>query len=220
MLLVSDADSPFPSNPQSLLVVCSNYSPVLRLFHSLFPFRNCRSLFTPVIVDLFISVVMRFSLYSLAALPLAAQALEFIDDNSFVEQAGLVRFPLSANRHTPNKNHKRQKQTDVTNRKTGYFYTIDIDIGSPPQKVAVNFDTGSAELWINPNCDRSGDVDYCKSFGAFGKSSSFVDLNRNSTLSYGAGSAKVEYGYDYVTVGCKSLRQPCAPACIPMQTLL
>ncbi|KAJ2969629.1 hypothetical protein NQ176_g8564 [Zarea fungicola] len=144
---------------------------------------------------------MRSTLLSVAALPLVAPALAFLDENLFVEQAGLVRFPLTGNEKALNKHLRRQQQTGLDNRQTGFFYTIDIQIGTPPQTVAVNFDTGSSELWVNPNCAKAADPAYCKTFGAFGTSSSWVDLHQNNTLRYGRGYADIEYGYDYVTVG-------------------
>lgn len=149
---------------------------------------------------------MRSTILSAAALPLAASALQYLDENKFVEQAGIVKFPLEGNKDALDKHMKRQQATGLDNRKTGYFYTIDLQIGTPPQLVAVNFDTGSSELWVNPNCDRSADPTFCKSFGAFGQSSSWTSLNQNTTLKYGRGHADIAYGYDYVTVGCEYKR--------------
>ncbi|OAA72543.1 Peptidase A1 [Cordyceps fumosorosea ARSEF 2679] len=147
---------------------------------------------------------MRSTLLSAAALPLAAHAL---DINNFFEGPGIVRFPLTGNPDALDKHMRRQFEAGLRNRQTGFFYTIDLQIGTPPQTVAVNFDTGSSELWVNPNCARSSDEAYCKTFGAFGKSSSFVSTNQNATLKYGRGHADVEYGYDYVTVGTSKINQ-------------
>ena len=144
---------------------------------------------------------MRSTLLSVAALPLAAHALDL--DNKFYEGPGVVRFPLTGNKDALDRHLRRQSEAGLDNRKTGFFYTIDLEIGSPPQTVAVNFDTGSSELWVNPNCAKSSDEAYCKTFGAFGKSTSFTSLNQNTTLKYGRGHADIEYGYDYVTVGSK-----------------
>ncbi|CEJ80779.1 hypothetical protein VHEMI00944 [[Torrubiella] hemipterigena] len=165
---------------------------------------------------------MRFSLLSLAALPLAAQALEFLDDtldilndnvgdildqNTFVEQDGLLKFPITVAKGAISKHHKRQATADLANRQTGFFYTIELIMGTPGRPVNVNFDTGSAELWVNPNCAKAQDPDYCRSFGLFGESSSFKDLEQNNTLKYGRGDANIEYGYDFVTVGSAKINQ-------------
>ncbi|KAK8145292.1 hypothetical protein G3M48_004650 [Beauveria asiatica] len=150
---------------------------------------------------------MRSTLLSAALLPLAACALESVDENNFFEGPGVVRFPLAGNKEALDKHLRRQSEASLTNRQTGFFYTIDLEIGTPPQTVAVNFDTGSSELWVNPNCAKSSDEAYCKTFGAFGKSASFTSLNQNATLKYGRGHADVEYGYDYVTVGTSKINQ-------------
>ncbi|KAM3510681.1 hypothetical protein MY11210_005662 [Beauveria gryllotalpidicola] len=150
---------------------------------------------------------MRSTLLSAAVLALAACALGFVDDNNFFEGPGVVRFPLAGNKQALDKHLRRQFEAGLANRQTGFFYTIDLEIGTPPQTVAVNFDTGSSELWVNPNCAKSSDEAYCKTFGAFGKSASFTSLNQNATLKYGRGHADVEYGYDYVTVGTSKINQ-------------
>ncbi len=153
---------------------------------------------------------MRSSLLSAAAaLPLAAHALDL--DNKFYEGPSVVRFPLSGNKDALDRHMRRQSEAGLDNRKTGFFYTIDLEIGTPPQTVAVNFDTGSSELWVNPNCAKASDEAYCKTFGAFGKSASWTSLNQNTTLKYGRGHADIEYGYDYVTVGSKFDLHPIDP---------
>lgn len=131
------------------------------------------------------------------------QTVKHLDENKFFEGPGIAKFPIAVNKEALDKHMRRQAEAGLSNRKTGFFYTIDIQIGSPPQTVAVNFDTGSSELWVNPNCAKSSDEAYCKTFGAFGKSSSWTGMGTNATLKYGRGHADIEYGYDYVQIGCK-----------------
>ncbi|KAJ3495010.1 hypothetical protein NLG97_g3703 [Lecanicillium saksenae] len=129
------------------------------------------------------------------------------ESTKFDLRKDIVQFPLTTNEHARKEHIRRQLETGLENRKTGFFYTIDIEIGTPAQKVAVNLDTGSSELWVNPNCDRASDPAYCKSFGAMGVSSTWVDTNETSHLKYGRGSADIKYGYDYVTIGTSKLNQ-------------
>lgn len=147
--------------------------------------------------------VMRLSFFTAAAAPLAVLAME-APASGFFEAPGLVRFPISAHRGAGLNLVKRQEQIPLANQETGYYYTIDIDVGTPPQRVTVFFDTGSGELWVNPNCSTAANTSLCNSFGRFDESSSFVDLNLTNILRYGGQRfAIIRYGYDFVTVGCK-----------------
>lgn len=142
--------------------------------------------------------------------PAMDSALDFsdiFDDNSFVEQPGMLRFPVNVARGATSKHYRRQVQTGLASQQTGYFYTIQLTMGTPGRAVSVNFDTGSSELWVNPNCANSFDPSFCKSFGQFGESSSFKDLGHNNTLRYAVGNASIEYGYDFVTVGSAKINQ-------------
>lgn len=40
----------------------------------------------------------------------------------------------------------------------GYFYATDLEIGTPPQKITVLLDTGSNELWVNPDCEQASSI--------------------------------------------------------------
>ncbi|KAJ6781161.1 hypothetical protein PWT90_07872 [Aphanocladium album] len=137
----------------------------------------------------------------------AKPAQKILEATKFHLQKDLVVFPVQTNEHARNEHMRRQAEAGLENRKTGFFYTIDIEIGTPPQTVAVNFDTGSSELWVNPNCAKSSDEAYCKTFGALGNSSTWVDTNQSGTLKYGRGHADIKYGYDYVTIGTSKLNQ-------------
>ncbi|PHH63393.1 hypothetical protein CDD81_5994 [Ophiocordyceps australis] len=149
-------------------------------------------------------------LLSLAALPLVAQG--FVGSSAqdgIIQRPGLVRFPLAVSQGGPSKSRlrKRQGQSDLTAQKHGFFYSIQIHMGTPPQPVSVNFDTGSDELWVNPVCSKSTDPAFCQSFGRFNGSQTFVDLKRNGSIQYGTGFAELEYGYDFVQIGSARVSQ-------------
>lgn len=146
---------------------------------------------------------MRSTLYGLAALPLAAHALEFIDD-TVAQQNGIMRYTLTTSKGATSKHlHRRQDSADLLSQQTGYFYSIQLEIGTPPQAVSVNFDTGSSELWVNPVCSKATDPAFCKTFGQYNASTTFVDAKAPGGIKYGTGFVDFNYGYDYVQLGCK-----------------
>lgn len=101
---------------------------------------------------------------------------------------------------------KRQDATPLENQQTGTSYTIDVEIGTPPQRLTLILDTGSSELWVNPTCATSGQPDYCESFSQFDytSSSTINDTGYSNMLAYGKGNVTIEYVTDVVSIGCKS----------------
>ncbi|KAG6079976.1 hypothetical protein E4U33_008052 [Claviceps sp. LM78 group G4] len=148
------------------------------------------------------------SLLSLAVLPLVAQAIRFPMDNKMRQEPGMLRYPITVNSGAPSKHiHRRQQDVAVHAQQGGFFYSIELQVGTPPQPVSVNFDTGSAELWINPVCSKSTDPATCQSYGRFNGSQTYVDTNITNRINYGTGFAQLEYGYDYVQIGSARLSQ-------------
>ncbi|KAH8907615.1 acid protease [Coniochaeta sp. PMI_546] len=98
---------------------------------------------------------------------------------------------------------KRQDAVGLANRNDGTLYTIDIELGTPPQPITVIIDTGSSDLWVNPICETSGQPDFCTSFPQFdySASSTISDTGYADILSYGKGNVTVEYVSDVVTIG-------------------
>ncbi|KAI2467318.1 acid protease [Annulohypoxylon bovei var. microspora] len=81
-----------------------------------------------------------------------------------------------------------------------YFAEMTIGTGDNPQSVSVLLDTGSFEMWVNPNCSASNVKDYCEAFGHYDPtlSPTAKNLNTNFGIQYGQGSASGIYYTDDV----------------------
>ncbi|POS77900.1 eukaryotic aspartyl protease [Diaporthe helianthi] len=107
--------------------------------------------------------------------------------------------------HSTNKNvfSKRAVEVQLANRSDVAYYA-QLNIGSPPQPVYVQLDTGSFELWVNPTCSvlDPSDQEFCNAVGFYDttKSSTAVDMQINKTLNYGIGSANITYFKDSIAL--------------------
>ncbi|KAK7973979.1 hypothetical protein PG989_015827 [Apiospora arundinis] len=84
-------------------------------------------------------------------------------------------------------------------------YLIELSIGTPGQPVKVAIDTGSSELWVNPNCKTSqstAQYQECLTNGQYdpSKSSTARDLDSGNTIPYGIGTVEIEYVKDDVAL--------------------
>ncbi|RSL88367.1 hypothetical protein CEP51_001734 [Fusarium floridanum] len=128
------------------------------------------------------------------------------NDNS---QDDLLRFPLRVSSGAPIVKGvtKRQEEVALEAQLNGNFYSIDLTIGTPGQTVTVNFDTGSPELWVNPDCSQADNPEFCESFGHFNESSTFTDLGTQGTIIYGTGMVRFNRSTDYIAVGAARISQ-------------
>ncbi|KAG6018730.1 hypothetical protein E4U41_003629 [Claviceps citrina] len=71
-----------------------------------------------------------------------------------------------------------------------FFYATDVDIGDPPQRVTVLVDTGSSELWVNPDCRTAKSQEQAKQCVKFGK----YDPRKSSKANGPFGKEQLKYG--------------------------
>ncbi|KAL7782899.1 acid protease [Trichoderma afarasin] len=112
-------------------------------------------------------------------------------NNRMVQHPGILKYPITASPGAP-----------------GTFYSIDIEVGTPGQLVSVLFDTGSSELWVNPNCTKASNPSLCQQLGHFdsAKSSTFNDTGIKHVIGYGSGYVNMTYAYEAVKIGSAKLR--------------
>ncbi|KAI5920594.1 aspartic peptidase domain-containing protein [Camillea tinctor] len=79
-----------------------------------------------------------------------------------------------------------------------YMAELSIGTGGNSQIVDVLIDTGSFELWVNPDCAASSVPDFCDAFGHYdpGRSSSAKRVGGDFKIEYGSGSAQGTYYKD------------------------
>lgn len=93
----------------------------------------------------------------------------------------------------------RQLDLDLAKRSDVAYYA-QMNLGNPPQPVYVQLDTGSFELWVNPDCTavRPSDRNFCEATGVYNPSTSTTarTLQRGNSLQYGIGTANISYVVD------------------------
>ncbi|KAK4178987.1 aspartic peptidase domain-containing protein [Triangularia setosa] len=91
----------------------------------------------------------------------------------------------------------------------GIAYIIQLDIGTPPQKVRVFVDTGSYELWVNPRCSTSASDALCQTFGNYfpSKSNSALHIGGNFAVTYGTGAVRGSYWSDVMSIAMLQIPQ-------------
>ncbi|KAJ5009918.1 putative aspartic-type endopeptidase opsB [Colletotrichum sp. SAR 10_99] len=93
----------------------------------------------------------------------------------------------------------RQVEAKLANRSDVAYYA-QLNIGTPPQPVYAQLDTGSFELWVNPDCSilSASDQRFCEAVGFYdtAKSSTVTPLRTTKTLRYGIGAANITYVRD------------------------
>ncbi|KAB8304531.1 hypothetical protein EYC80_003917 [Monilinia laxa] len=98
---------------------------------------------------------------------------------------------------------KRQSKSNLANPYIGDIYMITIQIGYPAQSITLSIDTGSSDLWVNPQCSTSGWTSFCNSYPQYDptKSTSFIPLSQALNLAYGIGAVTGAYATDNFGMG-------------------
>jgi hypothetical protein len=162
---------------------------------------------------------MQYTLFT-AALGLATLSSASVTSNA-PRDASHIR--LSVNAVHKSSLSKRHDEVQLQNSRHGILYYIDGKhytqpplspltspghVGTPPQPVTLQLDTGSSVTWVNPDCSTalgSDNVQACEALPQFNwqKSSTLVNEELPMDQSYGIGWAKGGYATDVFTLGSK-----------------
>ncbi|RDA96207.1 putative aspartyl protease [Ophiocordyceps camponoti-saundersi (nom. inval.)] len=109
-----------------------------------------------------------------------------------VAGAGFLSVPVGAvERRMPSKVKRAAQAFENRLDNMAFFYSAQVEIGSPPQRVTVLVDTGSSELWVNPDCSTAPTEDQQRQCDSFGR----YDPSQSQTPAQGPlGSEDIKYG--------------------------
>lgn len=152
-----------------------------------------------------------FGLFGVQAL--AASVPREETDQPAIAPRKVLSFPVSQSRHDepqPQSNRLLPRQSDLDTDTKVYNYSsisylLELDLGTPPQTVKVVIDTGSSELWVNPDCSNAASLPQqmeCVDNGDYHVSASdSVEVSKvEAELRYGLGDAIIRYVRDDIAL--------------------
>ncbi|KAK2034130.1 eukaryotic aspartyl protease [Colletotrichum zoysiae] len=128
--------------------------------------------------------------------PVSMRGLPAVDD---ADDANGAFITLPVLHSTKRGVFSRQVEAKLANRSDVAYYA-QLNIGTPPQAVYAQLDTGSFELWVNPDCTvlAASDQRFCQAVGVYdpSRSTTAVRMPTTKTLRYGIGAANISYVRD------------------------
>ncbi|KAM3514272.1 hypothetical protein MY11210_002062 [Beauveria gryllotalpidicola] len=131
---------------------------------------------------------------------------------------GYLAVPVGIVPRTHRIERRANNAIQTTLENMNFFYTAQIGIGTPPQNISLLIDTGSSELWVNPDCQtaQAQDAQLCAQFGQYNPRKSrtppvgpfgneeihFGDTTDEATLT----SVKLTYFTDKIAFGSLSIK--------------
>lgn len=134
-------------------------------------------------------------------------------DQPAIAPRKVLSFPVSHSQRDgprPESNRLLPRQSDFDTDTPIYNYSsisylIELDLGTPAQTVKVVIDTGSSELWVNPDCSNAASFPQqaeCIDNGEYTVSDSdSVEISKIETeIQYGLGDATIRYVRDDIAL--------------------
>lgn len=125
----------------------------------------------------------------------------------------ILSFPVQRTEHDESNSEnwglaRRETELDTDTTVFNYSsisYLVELDLGSPAQTVKVVVDTGSSELWVNPDCSNAASIPQqmeCIDNGSYNPSDSkSANVTRlGAELRYGLGDAEIRYVRDQIAL--------------------
>lgn len=144
---------------------------------------------------------------------LAASVPPEAADQPAIAPRKILSLPVARALHDeaqPDAHRAMRRQSDLDTDTTIFNYSsvsylVELDLGSPGQTVKVVIDTGSSELWVNPDCTTAASLPQqaeCLDNGAYSPSDSkSVDVSKlEAELKYGLGDAVIRYVRDDIAL--------------------